>query len=706
MSENHDNSTVVNSDLERTPSTHQKVHYTHDQKKFIKVFPELIEEASTLGSVCSCNLERDVLWQGKIYPTAYHICFYGKIFAKAAKVTIHFKDITQIEKRSTVGMFPNAIRINTANIEYVFSSFLKRDVTYQAFCDAWHRIKSNNEIHSIEPLNLASHVNQQEIEEPIDREINGHKKSNSMDQIDATAFVNDEIKRINEEDLNMLSQSYPESSPIEKVSQIHVSESDLRDSNEVSSPQISSEGFQNKMLDNVYNMDTKGLYQLLFEDNSKFLYDVYKNANNENIKIHLWKKDARTNLKERVIMYNSLNKSLFSSRGNVLTEEKQKFLRNDKDNFFIESEIKILNINYSDYFKIICKYFIIAEREDYSRLLVTFEIKFNKKFALSDKVEKTMCDNYTRLFNELEYHLNKTVKKASSDDIKSMTMNSTEEINKFDESLASNERAVEVENSTDTLFLNNNDKKRKSSNSESPTSEKLDDGFDKPQIMHQFFNTKIFRTPLFNYLLDAVFLLINILFQIPSFLIHITNSVISLFKQREQQKHGSKKKSAKDEKKILTSAPYLIIVLGFLLLVGTVITFSNAYYVRKLQEMEQLIKNNKAHKINPSLISKINEDLKKGSSPSITSERDIMESLLGSSYERYNHILKRYNKQKEKHEEDFNLSYVRLNQQIELMNKKFDIMKNDVNSIMKDFSSEGLANLVKELENVEKDKSI
>jgi len=33
-------------------------------------------------------------------------------------------------------------------------------------------------------------------------------------------------------------------------------------------------------------------------------------------------------------------------------------------------------------------------------------------------------------------------------------------------------------------------------------------------------------------------------------------------------------------------------------------------------------------------------------------------------------------------------------------------MKNDVNSIMKDFSSEGLANLVKELENVEKDKSI
>jgi len=264
--------------------------------------------------------------------------------------------------------------------------------------------------------------------------------------------------------------------------------------------------------------------------------------------------------------------------------------------------------------------------------------------------------------------------------------------------------SVDIENSYDSLVFSNNEKRRKSGNSELSTSEKLDD--DKPQIMYQFFNTKIFRTPLFNYLLDAVFLIINILFQLPSFLIHITNSVISLFKQREQQKHSSKKKSAKDEKKILTSAPYLIIVLGFLLLVGTIITFSNAYYARKLQEMEHLIRNNKAHKIDPSLITKINEDLNKSSSSDITSERDIMESLIGSSYERYNHILKRYTKQKEKHTEDFNLSYIRLNQQIELMNKKFDIMKNDIDNIKKDISSEKLANLVKEFENVEGDKSI
>jgi hypothetical protein len=365
MTDIHDNANVSSkeAEIERTSSiSQQKIRYTHDQKRFIKVFPELIQEASTLGTVCSCNLERDVLWQGKIYPTAYHICFYGKIFAKAAKVTIHFKDITQIEKRSTVGMFPNAIRINTANIEYVFSSFLKRDVTYQAFCDAWHRIKSNNELHSNDSITNISLNNQNhnnETNEPIKK----HIKSNSLSHIDPINFVQDEFKRNNnEEEVAVLSQSYPERSPIENAYISSQSESELV-TNE--SSQSFNDGLQNKLLDIIYNIDSKGLYQLVFEDNSKILYDVYKSANNDNIRIGLWKKDPRTNLKERVIMYNSLNKALFTSRGNVLIEEKQKFLKNDKDNVFIESEIMILNLNYSECFKTICKYFIISEKEDY-----------------------------------------------------------------------------------------------------------------------------------------------------------------------------------------------------------------------------------------------------------------------------------------------------------------------------------------------------
>jgi len=700
MTDINDNVSLPNKEieLERTPSNTQKIHYTHDQKKFIKVFPELIQEASSLGTVCSCNLERDVLWQGKIYPTAYHICFYGKIFAKAAKVTIHFKDITQIEKRSTVGMFPNAIRISTANIEYVFSSFLKRDVTYQAFCDTWHRvIKSNNEVQvneqfiNINPVNQISHV---DTNEPINR----HVRASSLDQIDTAAFAQDELKRSsNEEDIHLLSQSFQEHSPFENDINSNQNETELTGAMDLMNSQASNGILQNKMLDNIYNIDSKGLYQILFEDNSKFLYDVYKSAYNENIKINLWKKDPRTNLKERIIMYNSLNKALFTARGNVLTEEKQKFLKNDKDNFFIESEIRLLNINYSDYFKIICKYFIISEKDDYSRLLVTFEIKFNKKFALSDKIEKTMVDNYTRLFMELENHLSRSIKKIANDGIKDI--NTAEEVNEIAEALSSGyngKLVAEMDSSYETL----NEKKLKVDFTPSSYDEKLDLESENTHTMNTLFNVKIFRSQFFNYILDGVFLILSILIHFPTILINITHFTLSLFKPQDQ-KHSKRKN--KDEKKILSSAPYLIIVLGIFLLVGTIITITNAYYVHQLQDLEKIIKSKNINKFDSSILSKLNEDILKDSD-ALSGSQKIIQSLMGSSYERYNNILELYTKQKEKHLEDFNMSNIRLNNQLELMNKKFNAIKFDIEKLMKDFSSEELAKLINELEqNTEKD---
>jgi len=692
MADIHDNNSIPNkeAELERNPSFQQKVHYTHDQKKFIKVFPELIQEVTTLGTIYSCNLERDVLWQGKIYPTAYHICFYGKIFAKAAKVTIHFKDITQIEKRSTVGMFPNAIRINTANIEYVFSSFLKRDVTYQAFCDAWHRIKSNNEIQLNEPIanaNLNNQISNTETNEPISK----HKKSNSLGQIDPSNFVLDEFKKNNEEDVTVLSQSYPDNSPIKNAIISNQNEPESG-SFETLNTQTNNEDIQNKMFDNSYNIDSKSLYQLLFEDNSKFLYDVYKSAYNENIRIGLWKKDPKTNLKERVIIYNSLNKALFSTKGNVLTEEKQKFLKNDKDNFFIESEIRVLNINYSDYFRIICKYFIISEKENCSRILVTFEFKFNKKFALSDKIQKTMFDNYTRLFMELENHISRSIKMVSNEGIRDKEVNSIEDGHMINETLGNGNEKLTID-TDDNSFESVNDKKSKSDASPSLDS-KFEIESEKTNDMNTLFNIKIFRTPFVNYILDAVFLIFNIVIHIPRIIISITNYVISLFRPQDQ-KHN--KKRNKDDKKTLTSAPYLIIVLSILLLIGIVITISNAYYAHQLQDLEKIIKNRIAYNFDPSLLSKLNEDFLKDAD-SLSDDQKIIKSLIGSSYERYNNILELYKKQKDKYTEDLNYFYLRLNQQIELMNKNFNTMKNNIDNIIKDFSNEGIVNLINEFE--------
>jgi len=387
-------------------------------------------------------------------------------------------------------------------------------------------------------------------------------------------------------------------------------------------------------------------------------------------------------------MYNSLNKALFTSRGNVLIEEKQKFLKNDKDNVFIESEIMILNLNYSECFKTICKYFIISEKEDYSRLLVTFEIKFNKKFAYSDKVKKTMFDNYNQIIMELENYINKNIKKITNENNKDM--NSSEDAHMVNEVLSNNNEKLtnEMDDSIyDTI-------KSKPENSISPSESKFETESEKNNDMNTLFNVKIFRTPFFNYILDAVFLIFNVLIYFSTVLINIMNYVISLIKPQDQKR--SKKKN-KDDKKILTSAPYLVIILGILLLIGIIITISNAYYAYQLQGLEKIIENRNNFKIDPSTLSKFSDDLLKNSD-AISDDQKIIQSLVGSSYERYNDILGQYNKQKDKHTENLNFSYLRLNQQLELMNKKFNVMKQDIDSILKDFSNEGLVNLINELE--------
>lgn len=233
-----------------------------------------------------------------------------------------------------------------------------------------------------------------------------------------------------------------------------------------------------------------------------------------------------------------------------------------------------------------------------------------------------MYDNYTRLFMELENHLSKSIKKITIDTIKDI--NTTEDVNEITKNLCSesNEKlAAEMDASSyETL----NEKRSKL--------DSVEDKFDieTENTMNTLFNVKIFRTQFFNYILDAVFLIFNILIHLPTIIISITRYVISLFNPQDQ-KHGRRKN--KDEKKILSSAPYLIIVINFLLIVGIVITLTNAYYAHKLKDLEKIIKNNHIYKFDSSVISKLNNDILKDSDI-LSDNQKIIHSLIGSSYDR------------------------------------------------------------------------
>lgn len=88
----------------------------------------------------SCALSRDILLQGRIYISDQHICFYSNILGWVSTVFIPFKEIVQIEKKTTAGIFPNGIVIDTLHTKYIFASFISRDATFDLITDVWNQI--------------------------------------------------------------------------------------------------------------------------------------------------------------------------------------------------------------------------------------------------------------------------------------------------------------------------------------------------------------------------------------------------------------------------------------------------------------------------------------------------------------------------------------------------------------------------------------
>lgn len=133
---------VVNIDYNK-PSELKGIEYSSDKKntEFHSLFKDAgISPDEKLIVDHSCALSKDILLQGRIYISNQNICFYSNILGWVSTVVISFKEIVQIEKKTTAGIFPNGIVIDTLHSKYIFVSFLSRDATFDLITDVWNQI--------------------------------------------------------------------------------------------------------------------------------------------------------------------------------------------------------------------------------------------------------------------------------------------------------------------------------------------------------------------------------------------------------------------------------------------------------------------------------------------------------------------------------------------------------------------------------------
>ncbi|KAL2100201.1 hypothetical protein ACEWY4_004595 [Coilia grayii] len=120
------------SDCETKPERKksQSSQFSKANAQYHKIFKE-INKDEILKQSYTCALQKDILYQGRLFVSHSWICFHSKVFGKDTKIAIPVPSVTLIKKTKTAILVPNAIVIATASERHVFVSFLSRDTTYK-----------------------------------------------------------------------------------------------------------------------------------------------------------------------------------------------------------------------------------------------------------------------------------------------------------------------------------------------------------------------------------------------------------------------------------------------------------------------------------------------------------------------------------------------------------------------------------------------
>nr|XP_017196505.2 GRAM domain-containing protein 2B isoform X2 [Oryctolagus cuniculus] len=114
------------SERKKSSSSSQYKANMHFHKLFLEVPTE-----EPLRQSFTCALQKEILYQGKLFVSENWICFHSKVFGKDTKISIPAFSVTLIKKTKTALLVPNALIIATVTDRYIFVSLLSRDSTYK-----------------------------------------------------------------------------------------------------------------------------------------------------------------------------------------------------------------------------------------------------------------------------------------------------------------------------------------------------------------------------------------------------------------------------------------------------------------------------------------------------------------------------------------------------------------------------------------------
>ncbi|XP_067886038.1 GRAM domain-containing protein 2B isoform X2 [Heterodontus francisci] len=105
-----------------------------------------VEKDELLKQSFTCALQKDILYQGKLFVSENWICFNSKVFGRDIKIAIPVFSVTQIKKHKTALLVPNALCISTELEKFMFVSLLSRDATYKLLKSVCMHLERSDDI--------------------------------------------------------------------------------------------------------------------------------------------------------------------------------------------------------------------------------------------------------------------------------------------------------------------------------------------------------------------------------------------------------------------------------------------------------------------------------------------------------------------------------------------------------------------------------
>ncbi|XP_020261467.1 BAG-associated GRAM protein 1 isoform X2 [Asparagus officinalis] len=317
----------------------------------------------------SCALERSFLYHGRMYVSAWHICFHSNVFSKQIKVIIPFGDIHEI-KRSQHAFINPAITIvlrmgagghgvpplgsPDGRVRYKFASFWNRN-------------------HTLRALQRAAK--------------NFH------------AMLEAEKKERAQSALRAHSSSIRVGSTGSSKNQIQIPKEDL----------VQTGNFQDfvkeEVLVGIYNgifpCKAEQFFTELLSDDSKFIAEYRSARKDSNLNLGPWHAANEYDGQVREITFRSVCHSPMCPPDTAMTEWQHAVLSADKTTLVFETVQQAHDVPFGSYFEIHCRWSLKTNSESSCTLDIKVGAHFKKWCIMQSKIKTGAVDEYKKEVDQM-----------------------------------------------------------------------------------------------------------------------------------------------------------------------------------------------------------------------------------------------------------------------------------------------------------------